>query len=87
MKTSDKGTVVLTNVAPEHPGTPLIDIHGRVIAVANVTEGQGAYVPLPKSWGDAPISAILLGSKNCLSRSEVKTTVSLAVALAIVAVS
>jgi hypothetical protein len=55
VKTSDKGTVVLTNVAPEHPGTPLIDIHGRVIAVANVTEGQGAYVPLPKSWGDAPI--------------------------------
>lgn len=55
VKTGDNGTVVLTNVDPDHAGTPLLDIHGRVVAVANVgPDGHGRYVPIPKAWGEAP---------------------------------
>ena len=58
LKANERGTVVLTNVAPVLAGTPLIDVHGRVVAVAKVSpDGQAAYVPIPKSWGEAPPKA------------------------------
>ena len=39
----------------QHGGAPLLDIHGRVVAVASMPpESKGAYVPIPKTWGEAP---------------------------------
>ena len=40
---------------PLHGGAPLLDIHGRVVAVANMPPGgKGTYVPIPPKWGEAP---------------------------------
>lgn len=39
----------------QHGGAPLLDIHGRVVAVANMPPGgKGAYVAIPPSWGETP---------------------------------
>lgn len=38
---------------PRHAGAPLLDIHGRVVAVANMPDGnRGHYVAIPASWGE-----------------------------------
>jgi hypothetical protein len=38
---------------PGHAGAPLLDVHGRVVAVANLPEGsKGFYVPIPAKWGE-----------------------------------
>jgi hypothetical protein len=58
LATRDDAALVVTNVAPDHSGAPLIDIHGRVVAIARLgADGRGAYVPIPKSWGDPPPKA------------------------------
>ena len=38
---------------PEHGGAPLLDIYGRVVAVANMPpESKGTYVAIPPAWGE-----------------------------------
>jgi hypothetical protein len=43
---------VLANAADA--GAPLLDIYGRVVAVATQAEGKERHVVLPKAWTDAP---------------------------------
>jgi hypothetical protein len=39
----------------QHGGAPLLDIYGRVVAVANMPpESKGTYVAIPAAWGEAP---------------------------------
>jgi len=52
-----KAAVVEVSVPllPQHGGAPLLDIHGRVVAVANMPDGEkGQYVAVPASWGETP---------------------------------
>lgn len=38
---------------PQHGGAPLLDIYGRVVAVANMPpESKGRYVAIPVAWGE-----------------------------------
>ena len=38
---------------PQHGGAPLLDIYGRVVAVANMPpESKGNYVAIPIEWGE-----------------------------------
>jgi hypothetical protein len=38
---------------PQHGGAPLLDIYGRVVAVANMPPGgKGYYVAIPPMWGE-----------------------------------
>jgi hypothetical protein len=51
------GKAVVVDVSvpllPEHAGAPLLDIYGRVVAVANMPDGnKGQYVAIPASWGE-----------------------------------
>ena len=40
---------------PQHGGAPLLDIYGRVVAVANMPpESKGTYVAIPVAWGETP---------------------------------
>ena len=40
---------------PQHGGAPLLDIYGRVVAVANMPQGsKGHYVAIPPAWGETP---------------------------------
>jgi len=43
---------------PAHGGAPLLDIHGRVVAVASVpAEGVAGYVPISASWTETAKAA------------------------------
>jgi hypothetical protein len=57
VKRAENASLLVVNipVPAQHGGAPLLDVHGRVVAVVNIPpEGKGAYVALPKSWGDPP---------------------------------
>ncbi len=44
---------VTVPLPPQHGGAPLLDIYGRVVAVANMRpEGKGRYVAIPVAWGE-----------------------------------
>ena len=51
-----RGKVVEITVAdnPAGAGAPLLDVHGRVVAVATQAEGQARHVVIPAAWTDAP---------------------------------
>lgn len=57
VKTGGKAPVVEVSVPllPEHGGAPLLDAWGRVVAVANMPDGnKGYYVAIPAEWGETP---------------------------------
>jgi hypothetical protein len=57
VKRGEKASLLETTIPipAQHGGAPLLDVHGRVVAVVNMPlEGKPAYVALPKSWGDPP---------------------------------
>lgn len=44
---------VTVPLPPQHGGAPLLDIYGRVVAVANMPpESKGRYVAIPVAWGE-----------------------------------
>lgn len=52
-----KATVLQVSVPllPEHAGSPLLDIYGRVVAVANMPPGaKETFVAIPPAWGETP---------------------------------
>ena len=55
IKTEGKSTVldVTTPLTAAHGGAPLLDLYGRVVAVANMPAGgKETYVAIPASWGE-----------------------------------
>lgn len=55
VKHDGKAAVVDVSVPllPEHGGAPLLDIHGRVVAVATMPDGnKGHYVAIPPAWSE-----------------------------------
>jgi len=53
----ERGIVVDSTLPPNPAGAPLLDVHGRVIAVATQAGGQDRHVAIPAAWTDAPRSA------------------------------
>jgi hypothetical protein len=54
---SGKAAIVEVSVPlpPQHAGAPLLDIYGRVVAVANMPPGsKGTFVAIPPEWGETP---------------------------------
>ena len=46
---------VSTPLTPQHAGAPLLDIYGRVVAVANMPPGsKETFVAIPVAWGETP---------------------------------
>jgi len=57
VKRSEKVAVldVTIPVPAQNGGAPLLDVHGRVVAVVNMPpDGKASYVALPRTWGDPP---------------------------------
>jgi hypothetical protein len=55
VKPGGKGAVLDVSVPllPQHGGAPLLDIYGRVVAVATMPDGaKGHYVAIPPTWGE-----------------------------------
>jgi hypothetical protein len=55
IKAEGKAAVLEVSVPllPQHGGAPLLDIYGRVVAVANMPpESKGRYVAIPVAWGE-----------------------------------
>ena len=55
VKLSGKASVLEVSVPlmAEHAGSPLLDMHGRVVAVANMPPGgKETFVAIPASWGE-----------------------------------
>jgi len=44
---------VTVPLPPQHGGSPLLDIYGRVVGVANMPpDGKGRFVAIPVAWGE-----------------------------------
>jgi hypothetical protein len=55
VKTEGNATIleVSTPLMKEHAGSPLLDMHGRVVAVANMPPGgKETFVAIPAQWGE-----------------------------------
>jgi hypothetical protein len=48
------GKTVDTTLPPKLGGAPLVDVYGRVVAVATQAEGQDRHVIVPAKWTEAP---------------------------------
>lgn len=60
IKPGESGPVIEVTVPllERHGGAPLLDIHGRVVAVASMPpDRKGAYVPIPPAWAEMPKAA------------------------------
>ena len=55
VKPNGKASILEVSVAlmAQHAGSPLLDMHGRVVAVANMPPGgKETFVAIPASWGE-----------------------------------
>jgi hypothetical protein len=65
-----RGRIIESTVPPNIGGAPLLDVHGRVVAVSTQSDGRDRHVAIPAGWTEAPRPAAAPAPPPATAASE-----------------